>query len=48
MVNTPAGTHTRERVEEFKEKCRQYDLGNDKILNIINTRPASVVEIYAV
>ncbi|KAL6192233.1 PREDICTED: uncharacterized protein LOC101295614 [Fragaria vesca subsp. vesca] len=48
VVNTPAGTHTRERVEEFKEKCRQYDLGNDKILNIINTRPASVVEIYAI
>ncbi|PRQ36093.1 putative RNA polymerase II, Rpb4 [Rosa chinensis] len=48
LVDTPAGTHTRESVEEFKEKCRQYDLGNDKILNIINTRPASVVEIYAI
>ncbi|KAM5552812.1 hypothetical protein ABKV19_025167 [Rosa sericea] len=48
LVDTPAGTHTRESVEEFKEKCRQYGLGNDKILNIINTRPASVVEIYAI
>nr|XP_011464953.1 PREDICTED: uncharacterized protein LOC101312643 [Fragaria vesca subsp. vesca] len=48
LVNTPAGTHTRESVQEFKEKCRQSDIGNDKILNIINTRPASVVEIYAV
>ncbi|XP_004301576.1 PREDICTED: DNA-directed RNA polymerase III subunit rpc9-like [Fragaria vesca subsp. vesca] len=47
LVNTPAGTHTRESVQEFKEKCRQSDIGNDKILNIINTRPASVVEIYA-
>ncbi|XP_050373475.1 uncharacterized protein LOC126791113 [Argentina anserina] len=45
---TPAGTQTKESVEEFKEKCKQYDLGNDKILNIINTMPASVVEIIAI
>ncbi|XP_050367062.1 uncharacterized protein LOC126785418 [Argentina anserina] len=48
LDNTPAGTQTKESVEEFKEKCKQYDLGNDKILNIINTMPASVVEIFAI
>lgn len=48
MVDTPAGTQIREGIDEFKEKCKQFDLGNDTILNIINTRPASVVEIYAV
>lgn len=48
MADTPAGTQTREGIDEFKEKCKQFDLGNDTILNIINTRPASVVEIYAV
>ncbi|KAK9930912.1 hypothetical protein M0R45_018215 [Rubus argutus] len=48
LVDTPAGTQTREGNDEFKEKCKQFDLGNDTILNIINTRPASVVEIYAI
>lgn len=48
MVATPACTQTRESIDEFKEKCREYDLAEAEVLNIINTRPYNVVGIFPV
>ncbi|KAM1301511.1 hypothetical protein EV1_012617 [Malus domestica] len=46
LVATPACTQTRESIDEFKEKCREYDLAEAEVLNIINTRPYNVVGIF--
>ncbi|XP_021905149.1 uncharacterized protein LOC110820081 isoform X4 [Carica papaya] len=36
---------TRECINEFLEKCKKYNLAKAEMLNIINLRPCSVVEI---
>ncbi|KAB2599693.1 hypothetical protein D8674_009964 [Pyrus ussuriensis x Pyrus communis] len=46
LVATPACTQTRESIHEFKEKCKEYDLAEAEVLNIINARPYNVVGIF--
>ncbi|KAI5661141.1 hypothetical protein M9H77_20464 [Catharanthus roseus] len=45
LEQTAACNQTREIIHEFLEKCKSYDLAKAEILNIINIRPSSVVEI---
>ncbi|PQQ19609.1 uncharacterized protein Pyn_06576 [Prunus yedoensis var. nudiflora] len=46
LFGTPARGQTMENINEFKEKCKKYDLAEAEVLNIINTRPSSIVGIY--
>ncbi|BBG92373.1 RNA polymerase II, Rpb4, core protein [Prunus dulcis] len=46
LFGTPARGQTTEKINEFKEKCKKYDLAEAEVLNIINTRPSSIVGIY--
>ncbi|XP_034199053.1 uncharacterized protein LOC117614370 isoform X1 [Prunus dulcis] len=46
LFGTPARGQTTENINEFKEKCKKYDLAEAEVLNIINTRPSSIVGIY--
>ncbi|CAL8989715.1 unnamed protein product, partial [Prunus brigantina] len=48
LFGTPARGQTTENINEFKEKCKKYDLAEAEVLNIINTRPSSIVGIYPV
>ncbi|KAL6327680.1 hypothetical protein AAG906_022620 [Vitis piasezkii] len=45
LVESAACNQTRESINELLEKCKKYDLAKAEILNIINIRPASPVEI---
>ncbi|KAL7210142.1 hypothetical protein ACSBR1_031659 [Camellia fascicularis] len=45
LEQSAACNQTRERITEFVEKCKKYNLAKAKILNIVNIRPSSVVEI---
>lgn len=45
LVESAASNQTRESINEFMEKSKKYDLAKAEILNIINIRPASLVEI---
>ncbi|KAG6773476.1 hypothetical protein POTOM_020754 [Populus tomentosa] len=46
LVETPACNLTREKINEFLERCKKYDLAKAELLNIINIRPSQTVEIY--
>jgi hypothetical protein len=48
LVETPACNLTREKINEFLERCKKYDLAKAELLNIINIRPSQTVEIYTV
>ncbi|KAK9287804.1 hypothetical protein L1049_016245 [Liquidambar formosana] len=48
LVQTAACNQTKESIDEFLKKCKQYDLAKAEILNIINIRPASAVEIDSI
>lgn len=41
-----ARDQTRENIADFMERCKKYDLAKAEILNIINIRPSSAVELY--
>ncbi|KAI8008229.1 DNA-directed RNA polymerase III subunit RPC9 [Camellia lanceoleosa] len=45
LEQSAACNQTRERITEFVKKCKKYNLAKAEILNIINIRPSSVVEI---
>ncbi|CAK7354736.1 unnamed protein product [Dovyalis caffra] len=48
LVDTPACNQTREKIIEFVERCKKYDLAKAEVLNIINIRPSQTVEIYTI
>lgn len=48
LVETPAFTQTRESVTKFAEKCKDFKVAKAEILNIINLRPSSIVELMPV
>ncbi|KAL9356445.1 hypothetical protein Peur_049698 [Populus x canadensis] len=48
LVETPACNLTREKINEFLERCKKYDLAKAELLNIINIRPSQTVEIYTI
>ncbi|KAB1218118.1 DNA-directed RNA polymerase III subunit rpc9 [Morella rubra] len=48
LAQTPACKQTRENISEFLERCKKYDLAKAEMLNIINVRPSSAVEIYPI
>lgn len=48
LVETAACNQTEENVGEFLEKCEKYDLAKAEVLNIINIRPSTAVEIYSI
>ncbi|CAL5395416.1 unnamed protein product [Camellia sinensis] len=45
LEKSVACIQTREIIKEFVKKCKWYKLAEAEILNIINIRPCSVVEI---
>ncbi|KAF3456939.1 hypothetical protein FNV43_RR01593 [Rhamnella rubrinervis] len=48
LVGTAASNQTREKIDEFLEKCKKFDLAKAEVLNILNIRPSSVVETYSI
>ncbi|KAJ8449020.1 hypothetical protein Cgig2_004075 [Carnegiea gigantea] len=48
LVKTPACNQTRENICEFIEKSKEYQLAKAEVLNIINIRPSSAVEIVPI
>ncbi|KAJ0092301.1 hypothetical protein Patl1_25301 [Pistacia atlantica] len=48
LVESGACNQTRESVNEFFEKCKKFKLAKAEMLNIINIRPSSLVEIDSV
>ena len=47
-METAASTQTRESVTKFSDKCKDFRLAKAEILNIINLRPSSDVELTPV
>ncbi|EOA28088.1 hypothetical protein CARUB_v10024270mg [Capsella rubella] len=45
LVETAASTQTRESVNKFADKCKDFKVAKAEILNIINLRPSSAVEL---
>ncbi|CAN7046229.1 unnamed protein product [Brassica rapa subsp. trilocularis] len=45
LMETAASTQTRESVTKFSDKCKGFKLAKAEILNIINLRPSSDVEL---
>ncbi|KAJ4722530.1 DNA-directed RNA polymerase III subunit RPC9 [Melia azedarach] len=48
LAESAACNQTREKVNEFLEKSKKFKLAKAEILNIINIRPASLVEIDSI
>ncbi|XP_024014285.1 uncharacterized protein LOC18022345 [Eutrema salsugineum] len=48
LVETAAFTQTRESINRFSEKCRDFKVAKAEILNIINLRPSSIVELMPI
>ncbi|KAA0057449.1 DNA-directed RNA polymerase III subunit RPC9-like [Cucumis melo var. makuwa] len=48
LNQTPACNQTREAVIAFVEKSKEYDLAKAEILNIINLRPITPVELFPI
>lgn len=48
LEQTAACNQTRQVVGEFLEKCKTINLAKAEILNIINIRPSSPVELYPI
>ncbi|XP_062108295.1 uncharacterized protein LOC133819138 [Humulus lupulus] len=47
LVETAACNQTQENISEFLEKSKKYDLAKAELLNIINIRPSTPVELYS-
>ncbi|XP_010444160.1 PREDICTED: uncharacterized protein LOC104726898 [Camelina sativa] len=45
LLETAASTQTRESVNKFADKCKDFNVAKAEILNIINLRPSSIVEL---
>ncbi|CAN8251831.1 unnamed protein product [Cochlearia groenlandica] len=48
LVETAACTQTRESVNRFADKCKDFNVAKAEILNIINLRPSSIVELMPI
>ncbi|KAF8089532.1 hypothetical protein N665_0503s0031 [Sinapis alba] len=48
LMETAASTQTREIVTKFSGKCKDFKLAKAEILNIINLRPSSDVELMPI
>ncbi|KAL8481663.1 hypothetical protein ACS0TY_027971 [Phlomoides rotata] len=48
LENSAACNQTREIIQKFVDVCKKFDLAKAEILNIINTRPSSAVEVYQI
>ncbi|XP_052729612.1 uncharacterized protein LOC108326771 isoform X1 [Vigna angularis] len=48
LVDTAASDQTRESINEFLTSIKQHDLAKAEVLNILNTRPASEVELFPI
>ncbi|KAM0059189.1 putative RNA polymerase subunit RPB4/RPC9, HRDC-like superfamily, Rpb4/RPC9 superfamily [Helianthus debilis subsp. tardiflorus] len=46
LERTAASSQTKESITEFAAKCKPYKLTKSEIINIVNIRPSSSVEIY--
>ncbi|KNA10809.1 hypothetical protein SOVF_140880 [Spinacia oleracea] len=45
LVQSPACDQTRESVNEFLEKSKEYQLAKAEVINILNNRPSSAAEL---
>ncbi|KAL2506800.1 RNA polymerase II [Abeliophyllum distichum] len=45
LEQTVASKQTIEIIRKFVEDCKKYDLANGEMLNVVNIRPSSAVEI---
>ncbi|KAK7818219.1 uncharacterized protein LOC112012384 isoform X1 [Quercus suber] len=48
LVQTAACNQTREHINDFVDKCKIYGLAKAEVLNIINIRPTSIIDIYTI
>ncbi|PIM98057.1 putative RNA polymerase III subunit C17 [Handroanthus impetiginosus] len=48
LEQTPACNQTGEIVHKFVDECKKYDLAKAEILNVLNMRPSSAVEVYTI
>ncbi|XP_058775175.1 uncharacterized protein LOC131649429 [Vicia villosa] len=46
LVNTAAGSQTRESVKEYLTSIKQHELSEAEVLNVLNIRPAAEVELF--
>lgn len=47
-METPACTQTQEIITNFSDQCKYFKLAKAEILNIINIRPSSTVNLAPV
>uniref|UniRef100_A0A0E0BSV7 DNA-directed RNA polymerase III subunit RPC9 n=1 Tax=Oryza glumipatula TaxID=40148 RepID=A0A0E0BSV7_9ORYZ len=47
LLKTPACNQTRESINEFVTRCESFKLTNADKLNVINWRPSSAADAYA-
>ncbi|XWS53927.1 hypothetical protein CRYUN_Cryun10bG0042300 [Craigia yunnanensis] len=45
LVKSATCNQTKEHINEFLERCKNYKLAKAEVLNIINLRPSALVEI---
>ncbi|PIA31646.1 hypothetical protein AQUCO_04900149v1 [Aquilegia coerulea] len=45
LIESAACNQTRETINEFVKRCGKFHLAKAEIINIVNTRPSSAVEI---
>lgn len=48
LVESAACNQTRESIDNFLEKSEEFQLAKAEVINIINIRPASAVEVAPV
>ncbi|KAG8370263.1 hypothetical protein BUALT_Bualt14G0098700 [Buddleja alternifolia] len=48
LEQTAACSQTREIVQKCVDECKKYDLAKAEILNVVNIRPSSAVEVYTI
>ncbi|KAL6532362.1 hypothetical protein OROGR_014332 [Orobanche gracilis] len=48
LEQTAACNQTRDVIAKFVAECKIYDLAKAEILNVVNIRPSSPVELYAI
>ncbi|KAI5430713.1 hypothetical protein KIW84_035066, partial [Lathyrus oleraceus] len=46
LVNTAAGSQTRESVKEYLTSIKKHELSQAEVLNVLNIRPAAEVELF--
>ncbi|XP_011090673.1 DNA-directed RNA polymerase III subunit RPC9 isoform X2 [Sesamum indicum] len=48
LEQTPACNQTRDIIHKFVDECKKFDLAKAEILNVVNMRPSSAVEVYTI